>query len=204
MKLDKIRCKVEVYFNFPQMINTIHYDLKTAIDLGKRGDFKEISHEFFSEINDLIKSWISKFEQYNIEEFKELKSILNPSLETFRLNLIEIIDEFIKTCERNKLFEQIVAFKTVRDLIVKDIIQDHQDKQAKIPMDLLEALSWSNGIHLITILGENKGKITIDDLEIKMNMEKIDILERLDFLKRKHVPIEYVEKENLIKFSGDK
>lgn len=67
-------------------------------------------------------------------------------------------------------------------------------------MELLNAICWSNAYPLIVFVSENKGKINIDELEFKMMLDKVDILERLDFLKEKGVPLEFDDKNNEIKW----
>ena len=67
-------------------------------------------------------------------------------------------------------------------------------------MELLTAMCWSNAYPLIVFVSENKGKISIDELEFKMMLDKIDILERLDFLQEKGVPLEFDKNKNIIKW----
>ncbi|MFX1499979.1 MAG: hypothetical protein ACFFDH_03340 [Promethearchaeota archaeon] len=60
-----------------------------------------------------------------------------------------------------------------------------------IKIDLLTSICWSNAYPVLVFLYESKGEINLDELEILLNQDKIDILERIDFLKEKGLPIKY-------------
>jgi len=49
------------------------------------------------------------------------------SLETYKTNLLSIIDSFIQKSEENNLFEQVEAFKTIRTFVSQDIINERDE-----------------------------------------------------------------------------
>lgn len=49
---------------------------------------------------------------------------LRMSLERYKENLVIILDTLIEKCIENRLDEQVNAFMTIKNLIIKDVIAD--------------------------------------------------------------------------------
>ena len=49
---------------------------------------------------------------------------LKMSLERYKENLVIILDTLIEKCKENDYQEQVVAFESIKELIIKDVIAD--------------------------------------------------------------------------------
>lgn len=65
-------------------------------------------------------------------------------------------------------------------------------------------LCWSNAYPVLVCLCEAKGEINLDELEISLNLAQIDILERVDFLIAKGLPLKYYKETNILKLEKKK
>lgn len=63
------------------------------------------------------------------------------TIETYKRNLLEIIESLIEKCKENSLEEQITAFETVKHLILRDVINDKAGERTQISRDLTNPIT---------------------------------------------------------------